>query len=329
MTIDVQTFGDISPRTAAHVVFPLLKRGTAEMILERLGQVYVLPEHKTKTATFRRYNALGLALTPLVEGVTPSGTKPTKTDISVTLTQHGDFIPHSDVIMDTHEDPLLQTYSELCMQQWTETIETLRWNVVKAGTNVGYANGSARTDVNTVITLAKQRTATRALKRQRARYLTKIGASTGNFSTEPIAAAFIAGTHTDMETDIRNMQGFIPVAKYGNPASAWTNEIGTVEDVRYVRSVLFTPFLGGGAASTTMVNTASVADVYPVIYFAQDCFGIVPLKGKAAISLMVVNPKAVSGDPLGQRGSVGWKTMQGSIILNDLWMYRLECAATL
>ena len=329
MTIDVQTFGDISPRTAAHVVFPLLKRGTAEMILERLGQVYVLPEHKTKTATFRRYNALGLALTPLVEGVTPSGTKPTKTDISVTLTQHGDFIPHSDVIMDTHEDPLLQMYSELCMQQWTETIETLRWNVVKAGTNVGYANGSARTDVNTVITLAKQRTATRALKRQRARYLTKIGASTGNFSTEPIAAAFIAVTHTDMETDIRNMQGFIPVAKYGNPASAWTNEIGTVEDVRYVRSVLFTPFLGGGAASTTMVNTASVADVYPVIYFAQDCFGIVPLKGKAAISLMVVNPKAVSGDWLGQRGSVGWKTMQGSIILNDLWMYRLECAATL
>ena len=130
-----------------------------------------------------------------------------------------------------------------------------------------------------------------------------------------------------METDIRNMQGFIPVQKYGNPATAWANEIGTVEDVRYVRSVLFTPFLGGGGASTTMVNTASVADVYPVIYFAQDCFGIVPLKGKAAVSLMVVNPKAVSGDPLGQRGSVGWKTMQGSIILNDLWMYRLECAA--
>lgn len=326
---DVQVFGDISPRTAAYVVYPLLKRGTEEMILEKLGQTYVLPTGKTKTASFRRYNALSLALTPLVEGVTPSGQKPTKTDVSVTLSQHGDYIAHSDVIMDTHEDPLLQTYSELCMQQWTETIETLRWNVVKAGTNVGYANGSARTDVNSVITLAKQRTATRALKRQRAKYLTKIVASSGNFSTEPIAAGFIAVCHTDMETDIRNMQGFIPVQKYGNPATAWANEIGTVEDVRYVRSVLFTPFLGGGAASTTMVNTASVADVYPVIYFAQDCFGIVPLKGKAAVSLMVVNPKPVSGDNLGQRGSVGWKTMQGAIILNDLWMYRLECAATL
>ena len=78
-----------------------------------------------------------------------------------------------------------------------------------------------------------------------------------------------------------------------------------------------------------MVNTGGYADVYPVIYFAQDAYGIVPLKGKAAISLLVVNAKPASGDALGQRGSVGWKTMQGSVILNDLWMYRLEAAATL
>jgi N4-gp56 family major capsid protein len=265
----------------------------------------------------------------LVEGVTPTGTKPTKTDVSVTLAQYGDFIPHSDVIMDTHEDPLLQEYGALCMQQWTETIETLRWNVVKAGTSVGYANGSATTDVNTVITLAAQRTATRALKRQRAKYLTSIVSSNGNFRTEPIEAAFIAVCHSDVENDIRNMQGFIPTKQYGGGQTAWPNEIGSVEDVRYLRSVLFTASAGGGASSTTMVNTGSVADIYPVIYFARDAYGIVPLKGKSAVSLMVVNPKAVSGDPLGQRGSVGWKTMQGSVILNDNWMYRLWVAATL
>lgn len=329
---DVQTYGDISPRTAAKAIFPLLERGHAEMILERLGQTYVLPTQSTKTASFRRYEALGLATTPLVEGVTPSGTKPTKTDVSVTLQQYGDFIPHSDVILDTHEDPLLQVYSDLCMQQWTETIETIRWNVVKAGTNVGYANG-ARSTVNTPITLAAQRTATRALKRQRARYHTNVVSSNGNFRTEPIEAAFIAVCHTDVENDIRNMQGFIPTKQYGPGATIWPNEIGSVEDVRYVRSVLFTAFAGAvgvtGGASTTMVNTGGYADVYPVLYFARDCFGIVPLKGKAAISLMVVNPKAVSGDPLGQRGSVGWKTMQASVILNDNWLYRLEVAATL
>ena len=329
---DVQVFGDISPRTAAYAVFPLLKRGNEEMILEKLGQVYVLPTGKTLTAKFRRYNALGLATTPLVEGVTPSGTKPTKTDVTVTLAQYGDFIPHSDVIMDTHEDPLLQVYSELCMQQWTETIETIRWNVVKAGTNVGYANGG-RTTVNTPITLAAQRTATRALKRQRGKHISSVIASNGNYRTEPVEAAFFAVAHSDVENDIRNTQGFIPTKQYGSGVNALPNEIGSVEDVRYFRSVLFTPFLGEngvtGGASTTMVNTGGYADVYPVLYFAKDAYGIVPLKGKSAVSLMVVNPKATSGDPLGQRGSVGWKLYNGSVILNDLWMYRLEVAATL
>ncbi len=43
---------------------------------------------------------------------------------------------------------------------------------------------------------------------------------------------------------------------------------------------------------------------------------------------MVVNPKPAAGDPLAQRGSVGWKAMQTAIILNDLWMARAEVAVT-
>lgn len=326
---DVQVYGDITPRTAAYAVFPLLVRGHEDMILERLGATFVIPDRKTKVAKWRRYEILPLATTPLVEGVTPAGTRPTITDVTATLVQYGDFIPFSDFIMDTHEDPLLQEYGALCMQQWTETIETIRWNVVKAGTNVGYANGSARTDVNTPITLTAQRTATRALKRQRARHITSIVSSNGMFRTEPIEAAFIAVAHSDVENDVRNMQGFIPVKQYGSGQTAWPNEIGSVEDVRYMRSTLFTPFADGGGAKGAMVSTTGTsADVYPVVYFAQNFFGIVPLKGKAAVSLMVVNPKPTAGDQLGQRGSVGWKTTQTAIILNDLWGYRLEVAAT-
>lgn len=326
----VQIYGDITPRTAAYAVFPLLVRGHEDMILERLGATYVLPDNKTKVAKFRRYEALPLATTPLVEGVTPAGTKPTITDVTATLVQYGDFIPFSDFIMDTHEDPLLKEYSALCMQQWTETIETIRWNVVKAGTNVGYANGTQRTDVNTPISLAAQRTATRALKRQRGKHITEIVSSNGNFRTEPLEAAYIAIAHSDVENDVRNMQGFIPTKQYGSGQKAWPNEIGAVEDVRYMRSTLFTPFADGGGTKGAMVSTLGTStDVYPVVYFAANFYGIVPLKGKAAVTLSVVNPKPASGDPLGQRGTVGWKTAQTAVILNDLWGYRLEVAATL
>ena len=43
---------------------------------------------------------------------------------------------------------------------------------------------------------------------------------------------------------------------------------------------------------------------------------------------MVVNPKPAAGDPLGQRGTVGWKLWTSTIILQDAYMLRGEFACT-
>lgn len=321
-------YGDITPRTAAHAVAKMLTRGVPYLVLEKFGQTYVMPNKSTKVAKFRRYNALALATTPLVEGVTPSGKKITVTDVTATLEQYGDFVPFSDVIEDTHEDPFLQQISEVLGEQAAQTIETVRYGIVKAGTNVYYANGSARTDVNTPLTLALQRKATRALKNQNGMYITSVVGSTPAFRTEPIEASFIGLVHTNVENDIRNISGFIPTKQYGT-VTPWANEIGAVEDVRYLRSTIFTAFADGGGAKGSMLSTTGTsADVYPVLIIAKDAYGIVPLKGKDSLSIMVVNPKPAVGDPLGQKGTAGWKTMQTAVILNDAWMVRVEVAAT-
>lgn len=321
-------YGDISPRTAAHAVAKMLTRGVPYLVLEKFGQVYVMPNKSTKVAKFRRYNALALATTPLVEGVTPAGSKVTVTDVTATLEQYGDFVPFSDVIEDTHEDPFLQQVSDVLGEQAAQTMETIRWNIIKAGTNVFYANGSQRTDVNTPITLALQRKCTRALKRQNAAYITSVVASTPQFRTEPVEAAYIGLVHPDVENDIRNISGFIPTKQYGS-TTPWSNEIGAVEDVRYLRSTIFTAFADGGGAKGAMISTTGTnADVYPVLYVSKDAYGLVPLKGKDSMSIMVVNPKPAPGDPLGQRGTAGWKTMHTAVILNDLWLVRAEVAAT-
>lgn len=328
----VQVYGDISPRTAAYAIAPLLKRGHEEMILEKFGQTFPLPTKSTIVAKFRRYELLPLATTALIEGVSPSGTKPTITDVTCTLAEYGDFIPYSGFMMDTHEDPILKEYGALCMQQAAETVETIRYNVLKAGTNVGYTNGT-RATCNTVISLAAQRTATATLLRQRAKYITSVVASDSRFRTEPVEAAFVALCHVDCTNDIRNLPGFVPVKQYGT-VSPWANEIGSVEDVRYVRSTLFTPFLGsatvGGAkGATRAVGDGVHSDIYPILYIAQDAYGIVPLKGTNAMSLIAHNPgSSGTADPLNQRGTLGWKTAQTSAILNDNWIYRLECAVT-
>jgi N4-gp56 family major capsid protein len=70
------------------------------------------------------------------------------------------------------------------------------------------------------------------------------------------------------------------------------------------------------------------ADVYPILFFARDAFGIVPLKGKSSMTPMVVNPKPAPGDPLAQRGTVGWKLWTSTVILQDAFMGRLEVACT-
>ena len=321
-------YGDISPRTAAYAEKELLKRGLPFLVLEKFGQAKPLPENSTKVMKFRRYNALPNTPQALTEGVTPTGQTLTVTDVTATLTQYGDKVTITDVILDTHEDQTLNEAVNLLGEQAAQMIEKMRFGVLKAGTNVLYANGSARTDVNTAITITLQRRAVRALKRQNARFITSIVRSTPNYGTENVAPGYVALIHPDLEADVRGLTGFVPAEKYGS-MTPWENELGKCEDVRYVSSTIFEPWANAGGAKGSMISTGGTsADVYPVLFVARDAYAIVALKGMFALTPMVVNPKPSDSDPLAQRGHVAWKAMQTCVILNDAWMVRAEVAAT-
>lgn len=349
----ITAYGDISPAVAAYSVVRMLQRAMPYLQLEKFGQTYVLPTNSTQTAKFRRYflqgatgaagsgnpaNAFNIpvAITPLVEGVTPTGSKMANQDYTITLAQYGDFVTITDVVMDTHTDPVLQQATEILGEQAALTVETLRFNVLKAGTNVFYANAVAgRSTVASAIALADQRRVTTALNRQNAKKITSVVASTPAYNTKSVEAAYMAVAHPDLETDIRNMAGFKPVADYGPHTSPFEGEIGSVEQVRYLSSTVIAPFAGTGVATASAptlrhqdAGGGDKVDVYPILYFGRDAFGIVPLKGKSSMTPMVVNPKPAPGDPLGQRGTVGWKLWTGTIILQECFMARLEVGAT-
>jgi N4-gp56 family major capsid protein len=353
--VAITSYGDISPAVAAYSVVRMLKRAMPYLHIEKFGQSYPLPTNSTQTAKFRRYflqgatgaagpdaggtNGAGqpfyipLALTPLVEGVTPSGSMLANQDYTVQLYQYGDYITITDVIEDTHTDPVLQQSTDILGEQAAVTVETLRFNVLKAGTNVWYqALVAGRASVANVISLTDQRRVTTGLNRQNARKISQVVASNPDFSTKSVEAAYFALVHPDLESDIRNMTGFVPVASYGPHTSPFEGEIGSVEQCRYLSSTVIAPFQNAGAATsgaTTFRSTNGVNwDVYPVLYFGRDAFGMVPLKGKSSMTPMVVNPKPAPGDPLAQRGTVGWKLYQGTVILQDAFMARLEVCAT-
>lgn len=327
-------YGDISPRTAAYAEKKLLERAQPFMVLEKFGQSKPLPSNSSKTIVFRRYSALDSTPTALTEGVTPGSQTMSSTDIPCLLTQYGSMITITDVIIDTHEDNILNEAIDLLGEQAAQMIERMRYGILRAGTNVVYANGASRLAVNSTITLAVQRRATKALKRQNAEQITKVVKSTPAFGTEAVAKSYICLIHPDLESDVRNMLGadgkscFVPVEKYGS-MTPYENEIGKVEDVRYLTSTIFTPWTDAGAAKGSMTSTGGVnADVYPALYIAANAYAVVALKGMFALTPMVVNPKPSDSDPMAQRGRVSWKAMQGAVILNDQWMVRVEACAT-
>ena len=323
------TYGDISQRTAAWAATEMLAHAEPVLILSKMGLTKPMPKNKAETVKFRRPIPFAAATTPLVEGVTPTAQKVAYEDVTATLKQYGRPIEITDKVADLCEDPVLQTASMLAGEQAGATIEQVLFGILKAGTNVFYANGSARTHVNTQLTLNKQRAVTRALNAQKAKRITRVLSASPGYGTQAVEASFVAVGHTDLEHDIRGLANFVPTSKYGTRSTVSDYEIGAVDNVRYVLSPDLDPWAdGGGAASGDVSTTGTNADVYPILFFGQDAFASIPLKGAEAITPMVVMAKPTDSDPMAQRNYVSWKTWFTAVILNELWMARLEVAAS-
>lgn len=326
------TYGDISQRTAAYAAVNALTHAQPILVLSKFGQSKPLPRNKSDNIKFRRPIPLAINLTPLVEGVTPLGQQMRYEDVPVTIQQYGDVIKITDKVEDLSEDPVLMDASTLSGEQAAETIEMVIWGVLKGGTNVIYVNGTQRTDVNSVLSLNALRKASRTLKSNRGRQHTSMLSASPNYGTSPIEGGYIAFGHTDIEADVRNLPGFIPVAEYGSRRALCPEELGTVENMRFILSPLLEPFEdGGGTAATNSTKTTggTAADIYPLIITAKEAYGLVPLKGEGAITPAVLNPGVpTKSDPLGQRGYVSWKTYFAAVRLNEAWMVRLELAVS-
>lgn len=330
MALTTSTSSGISQRTNVYAEREMLKHAKPVMVLEKLAVTKQMPKNKSTTIKFRRPRIFDPATTPLVEGVTPTSTQFGYDDVTTSLKQYGQVVEITDVIEDTHEDPVLNDATVQCGENIGRTMEALNYGVVRGGTNAVYNNGAARADVNTKITLAKQRAVTRALKAQKAMKITRILSGSVDYGTQAVEAAYVAVGHTDLEADVRDLVGFVPVAKYGTRSPISEYEIGSVEDVRYILTPDLEPFKNAGGAKGSMVSTGGTsADVYPIMYFGQDSWGMVALRGQGAVSPSIIPVgQKTKDDPLAQRGMVGWKSWHAAVVLNELWMCRLEVACS-
>lgn len=326
-------YNDISPRTTVYAAAQMLAHAEPILVLNKLAQSKPIPQNKSQTIKFRRPKPFAPAVNPLTEGVRPAAQKMVYEDVECQIKQYGAYVEITDVIQDTHEDPVLKDITQLSGEQAAETTEMITWGAICAGTNVIYTTGSTTSAVKNVVNINHIRAAVRKLQKNRAKKKTSILDASVKYATKPIEAAYIAVCHTDLEADIRALPGFTPVAEYGSRSPIVPQEFGTVENVRFITSPLFAPTPNAGATGATAAQVLSTggnnADVYKIVIFGQDAFATCPLKGKEAAQMKIRNPgKAEHGNELGQLGSVGWIAWHAAKILNEAWLVRIETAAT-
>ena len=326
-------YGDITPRTAAYAVDKMLERAQPNLNMARFAVVTSVPKGKTKVVKWRRYGRLAATTTALTEGVTPTINNLTSTDVTATLAQYGQVVGLTDFIMDTHEDPVLNEFSQSMGETAGQTLEAIIYSIIKAGTQVQYSNGSARNTLNTAINSTVARKAIRQLKQQDTRPLSTMINATDGVGTVPIPPSYICFCHPNIEMDLQNTSnfasGYTRVQQYGTFKPISDAEIGSFENIRFIGSTLYTALANAGSATLNSMIGGTNVDVYQSIVVGKDAYATVNLAGSGnGLTPVVVNPKPSDSDPLGQRGYVGFKMYATAAILNDSWMTRIEHGVT-
>jgi N4-gp56 family major capsid protein len=341
----MQTYSLVPSRNLIMAERDMLKHAEPIKVLSSFGSQKQIPQNKTDTVVFRRAIPIdaGANGAPNVtvsnylmqEGVTPGSRTITYQDVQVTLQQYGVLMKISSKAETMYEDDIPGDMKKLVGEHMATIEELISYGVVRGGTNVVFANGTTRADVNTAVSLSKLRQAARQLENAHAMRVTEKLAAGPNFGTSAIHPSYLVFIHTDLEADVRNLAGFTPVVEYGTQKPVHEREIGASEQFRFITSPYFRPFLSAGGtvtAGTFLSNGGSLgvlADVYRMMVVAQEAWGQVALKGMGAIQPIYLPAKQIThANPMGQFGYVGANFYKNAVRLNENWMVRLEVAAS-
>ena len=323
----------IEQRVGIYLVPKVLANAQPWLVLEKFAMVTELPKNKGENLKWLRPVPFDVNITTLVEGVTPPPENFQTEIVEDTVEEYGAVVNFSDKVADLHEDPIAQMIVREMAKQMANTKELIAWNTVRGGTSVIYSGtATSRVTVDTPLDIDQIRAATALLKANHGDKLTQRVAASDGFSTEPVAPSYVAVGSTYLEGDVRDLDGFLPLEKYGNGGKGISEyEIGKVDEFRILLTPELTPFYGAGAAiaSLDVLSRDAVAvDVFPLVCMAKEAWGVTPLKGMNAATVHLENPKPQRGDELGQRGFASWKMYYCATRLNESWMVRIETAAT-
>jgi len=293
----------IGPGAEVYYDRVLLERAEYELIFDKYGQTRNIPSKSSDSIKFRQYSNLATATTPLTEGVTPSGSALSSSDIVATVKQYGDYITITDMVQFIVEDNVLNEGVNILAQQMGETKDELARDVLAStasiynctnGTNGGTPTELNEVDINKVTT---------SLMTAKAKRFAPMLSGSNKNGTAPVEQSFWALGHTDMAEDLRNLAHFKTVDQYGTMGSIQNSEFGAVSNTRWILSP----------------NGIVSSGTYGSIVLGQNAYGTTALK--EGISSMIFQGPT---DPLKQRSTQGWKNLSAVVLLNENYMTKIN-----
>jgi len=299
--VNVTTQSSLSPTMKTFYDTALLENAREEMIFTQFGKKQPLKGNKVE---WRKFNTFDKALTPLQEGVIPTGQDFGMTNIEATTTQHGTYVSVSDRLeLEAYDDVIYGATEEMGASEG-ETYDTLTRNILVAGNSVAYAGGkTSRATLTNADILDPEMVAKAAtwLKKNKA---------------PKIDGCYVAIIHPSVAFDLRNSTEWKEFHKYNDVDPIFKGEIGMLHGVRFVEST----------AAKIWKEGADGAGVYATLFLGKDAFGILDPQGEGME--MIVKTKEQIGGPLNQFSTIGYKFCHGAKILYQERMLRVETGST-
>lgn len=203
------------------------------LIHDQFGQKHPIPRSGGNKIEFRKKTPFAKALTPLTEGVTPSGKKLSWSKLEATVYQYGDYVTLSDRLIVEAIDPNIVYATENCADQSGRTLDTVTREVLNGGTNVQFADADVTARYKLVggdATEANNHYLTAHAVKRAVRTLKAGGA-------KPINGSYVAIIHPDTAFDLTDDSDWIDTKKYTDPSDIFEGEIGKLHGCRFVETL--------------------------------------------------------------------------------------------
>lgn len=285
----------------------LIQMAEPELVHDQFGHKYPIPKNGGKTIEFRKYDSLGVATTPLTEGVTPNGQKLSMKTKRATVNQYGAFVELSDMLLLSAIDNNLVQATKMIGSQAGRTLDVITREVLAGGTNVRYSNnktGRGDLTADDKLTVDDIRKAVRDLKIMNA---------------PKIDGYYVGIIHPDCAYDLMNDPKWVNVKTYSDPEGIYEGEIGRIEGVRFVESSNAKIFEGKGSGNR---------DVYSTLVLGDGAYGVTEIEGGGLQHIVKQLGSAGTADPINQRATVGFKATKTAERLIEQYMVRIESGST-